>query len=86
MIYLFNLFIRHRKQNLYEEPLFQPGQNLTVFETDFGVKFGMFICADILYKNPATDVVDGTGVSDVIFSTAWFSELPFFHCKYGTAS
>ncbi|XP_025191100.1 vanin-like protein 1 isoform X3 [Melanaphis sacchari] len=69
---------RYRKFNLFGELGFNhtPLSELCTFDTDFGVKFGMFICFDILFENPAARLVRETGVKDIIFSTAWFSEIP----------
>lgn len=36
----------------------------------------MFICFDILFQDPAVRLIQETGVKDVIFSAAWFSEMP----------
>lgn len=47
-----------------------------VFETDFGVRFGVFICFDILFKSPALDLVS-KGIRDFVYPTFWFSELPY---------
>lgn len=46
---------RYRKVNLFIEPSTNDplDQPLPIFETDFGVKFGHFICYDILFKYPA---------------------------------
>jgi len=69
---------RYRKFNLFREFGFNhthPSE-LCTFDTDFGVKFGMFICFDILFEDPAARLVRETGVKDFIFSTAWFSEIP----------
>uniref|UniRef100_A0AAG5DPE2 CN hydrolase domain-containing protein n=1 Tax=Anopheles atroparvus TaxID=41427 RepID=A0AAG5DPE2_ANOAO len=69
---------RYRKYNLFGEA----GINTTVypetvsFETDFGVRFGHFICFDLMFNQPALELV-GLGVTDFIFPTMWFSELPF---------
>lgn len=69
---------RYRKFNLFGEA----GINTTVwpesvsFETDFGVRFGHFICFDLMFNQPALDLVH-LGVTDFIFPTMWFSELPF---------
>lgn len=71
---------KYRKINLFEEPGITPGTNLTTFETDFGVKFGMFVCFDVLFKRPALDVLlNDENVTDVIFSTYWLSEVPFLN-------
>lgn len=69
---------RYRKWNLFGEL----GRNTTykpeygVFDTDFGVRFGHFICFDILFYTPAQEIVS-SGVTDFVFPTMWFSELPF---------
>lgn len=56
--------------------MFKPGKETTTFKTDFNVTFGMFICFDILFKNPAVNVLNNPEVTDIVYSTAWFSELP----------
>lgn len=69
---------RYRKVNLFGET----GINTTlipdvsIFETDFNVKFGHFICFDLMFSTPALDVIS-QDVKDIIFPTMWFSELPF---------
>ncbi|XP_055845560.1 vanin-like protein 2 isoform X2 [Episyrphus balteatus] len=68
---------RYRKFNLYFEPY-----NVTLnseygeFSTDFGVKFGHFICFDMLFYTPTTELVKSK-ITDFVFTTMWFSELPF---------
>lgn len=69
---------RYRKFNLFNEgnvrrPL---APDVVTFETDFNVTFGIFICFDILFKDPAIMLVD-RGVKHFVFPTMWFSELPF---------
>lgn len=82
--YLF-VFInfRYRKFNLFREYGFNhthPSE-LCTFDTDFGVRFGMFICFDILFEDPAVRLIRESGVKDIIFSTAWFSEIPLLAGK-----
>lgn len=69
---------RYRKFNLFRELGFNTthSSELCTFDTDFGVRFGMFICFDILFQDPAARLIQETGVKDVIFSAAWFSEMP----------
>lgn len=67
--------------NLYYEPGFTPGSEPVTFKTDFGVTFGMFICFDILFKNSSVDVLKNPNVTDIIYSTAWFSETPYLSGK-----
>ncbi|XP_033222732.1 vanin-like protein 2 [Belonocnema kinseyi] len=70
---------RYRKYNLFLEP----GINVTskpeisIFETDFGVKFGQLICFDILHEKPALDLLNKHQVADFVLSVHWFDELPF---------
>ncbi|XP_052888132.1 vanin-like protein 1 [Anopheles moucheti] len=69
---------RYRKFNLFGEA----GINTTTypemanFDTDFGVQFGHFICFDLMFNQPALELVR-LGITDFIFPTMWFSELPF---------
>lgn len=63
--------------NLYYEPSFIPGDRTVTFKTDFNVTFGMFICFDILFKNSSLDVLSDPSVTDIVYSTAWFSETPY---------
>lgn len=51
------------------------------FITDFGVKFGTFICFDILFREPAIQLTRVHQVTDIVYSTAWFSEVPFLTGK-----
>lgn len=70
---------RYRKYNLFGEY----GTNITslpeysVFETDFNVTFGQFICFDMLFRAPAAVLADDMNIKHFVYSTAWFSELPF---------
>ena len=67
---------RYRKVHLYGEnknTTFVPEQGW--FDTDFGVRFGHFICFDILFYSPAQVLVES--IKDFIFTSMWFSQLPF---------
>ncbi|XP_017781949.1 PREDICTED: vanin-like protein 1 [Nicrophorus vespilloides] len=66
----------YRKLNLFGENVEVPKPMRTTFTTDFGVTFGMFICFDIMFKEPALEVVN-QGVKHFLYPTMWFSELPF---------
>lgn len=70
---------RYRKTNLFVEPQFNVTaiSEVITFDTDFGVKFGTFICFDILFYNPALQLTRNYDITDIVFSTAWFSEAPF---------
>lgn len=70
---------RYRKFNLFGETGFSstPEPEFSTFQSDFGVKFGIFTCFDIMFEKPAISLVKDHGVTDIVFPTAWFSELPF---------
>ena len=69
---------KYRKFNLYGEgeKNITKEPEMATFDTDFGVKFGHFICFDILFDTPALELPK-KGVNDIIFTSMWFSELPF---------
>lgn len=79
------LISRYRKFNLFGEKVDKPHRPaLVVFNTDFGIDFGHFICFDLMFRRPALELVrllDSSGtfrnLTDIIFTTMWFSELPF---------
>ncbi|EDV92302.1 vanin-like protein 2 [Drosophila grimshawi] len=72
---------RYRKSHLWRREynsrslIRQP--ELSTFETDFGVTFGHFICFDMLFYEPAMQLLIERNVTDIIYTTYWFSELPF---------
>ncbi|XP_062556375.1 vanin-like protein 1 [Armigeres subalbatus] len=69
---------RYRKFNLFQEP----GTNVTylpelvTFDTDFGVRFGVMTCFDLLFVDPTLQLVK-LGVKDFVFPAWWVSEPPF---------
>ncbi|XP_067636406.1 vanin-like protein 1 [Eurosta solidaginis] len=68
---------RYRKWNLFSEPKNTTNSvELAFFDTDFGVRFGHFICFDILFYEPGQLLVN-LGITDFVFPTMWFSQLPF---------
>ncbi|KAM3963991.1 vanin-like protein 1 [Aphomia sociella] len=89
IVYLFNTNVvfdrngavidRFRKINLFGErsrtPALEP--YLGVFDTDFGVRFGHYVCFDLMFQVPAIQVVEKYRLTDIIFTTMWFSELPY---------
>lgn len=73
------IIARYRKTHLFEERQFNVTSEpeIVIFDTDFGVKFGTFICFDILFREPALQLTRLHGVTDIVYPTAWFSEAPF---------
>lgn len=74
---------RYRKTNLFKEPQFNVTAvpEIVTFDTDFGVKFGTFICFDILFREPAIQLTRTHKITDIVYPTAWFSEVPFLTGK-----
>ncbi|KAL6266517.1 hypothetical protein P5V15_003365 [Pogonomyrmex californicus] len=73
------IIARYRKTNLFTEPQFNVTAipEIVSFDTDFGVTFGTFICFDILFREPALQLTRVHNVTDFVYPTAWFSEVPF---------
>ncbi|XP_022215025.2 LOW QUALITY PROTEIN: vanin-like protein 1 [Drosophila obscura] len=72
---------RYRKTHLWRREYYSTSvlvePDVAIFETDFGVTFGHFICFDMLFYDPAMRLIHEHNVSDIIYPTYWFSELPF---------
>lgn len=66
----FNLYLEDHLVRRTEKP------DVAIFDTDFGVKFGLLICFDILFQSPAQQLLD-SGVRNFAYPTRWYSELPF---------
>lgn len=68
----------YRKYNLFGEAgITQPiSIEYRTFDTDFGVKFGHFVCFDLMFESPAMELVRND-VKNIVFPTRWYSELPF---------
>ncbi|XP_013870188.1 biotinidase [Austrofundulus limnaeus] len=71
------LVARYHKQNLYFEESFNtpPQPEIVTFETPFAGRFGLFICFDILFREPTIALVE-KGVNQLIFPTAWMNAFP----------
>ncbi|KAH0549143.1 vanin-like protein 1 [Cotesia glomerata] len=73
------LIATYRKYHLFGEVGFDrtPKPKLSIFRTDFGVAFGQFICFDLLFGSPALSLVREKNITDIVFSSRWFSHLPY---------
>ncbi|XP_025993534.2 vanin-like protein 1 [Solenopsis invicta] len=75
------IIAKYRKTNLFvtEVNKFDVTKipEIVTFDTDFGVKFGTFICFDILFDEPALNLTRDFQVTDIVYPTAWHSEVPF---------
>ena len=72
------LIARYRKTHLFREPgtsvTYEP--EIVTFDTDFGVRFGVVTCFDLLFAEPTLELVK-LGVKDFVFPAYWVSEPPF---------
>ncbi|XP_017871777.1 PREDICTED: vanin-like protein 3 isoform X2 [Drosophila arizonae] len=70
---------RYRKWNLYLEPQLNRTKEpeYAIFETDFNVTFGHFICFDMLFYTPAQELVERYSIQHLIVTKMFNSELPF---------
>lgn len=76
---LWNWYCSYRKFNLFNEDhqvrrTMKP--DVAIFETDFGVKFGLMVCFDLLFSAPIQQLYDA-GVRNFAVPSMWYSELPF---------
>lgn len=74
------LVSRYHKNHLFVEPFMSPADpfEFAVFETDFGVRVGMFICFDVLF-NESSRLVQEHNVTLAVMSTWWFDQLPMLY-------
>ena len=72
---------RYRKFNLFNENhvSITKEPEISTFKTDFGVTFGQFICFDLLFETPTLNLTRNLNITDIIYSSHWFSELPFLY-------
>lgn len=67
---------KYHKRNLWGETNVDtpPTAEKVSFKTSFGITFGMFVCADLIYEHPALDLVRD-GVKDFTMPLAWSNEM-----------
>ncbi|XP_057626729.1 biotinidase isoform X1 [Chionomys nivalis] len=72
------LVARYRKHNLYFEAAFDTPAHvdLVTFDTPFAGQFGMFTCFDILFFEPAIQLLRDSEVKHIVYPTAWMNQLP----------
>ncbi|NXE48230.1 BTD Biotinidase, partial [Casuarius casuarius] len=72
------LVATYRKHNLYFEYAFDapPQADYILFDTPFAGKFGVFTCFDILFFEPAVNLVRQYNVKQVVYPAAWMNQLP----------
>eukprot|EP01100_Stratorugosa_tubuloviscum_P014809 TRINITY_DN810_c0_g6_i1.p1 TRINITY_DN810_c0_g6~~TRINITY_DN810_c0_g6_i1.p1 ORF type:complete len:503 (+),score=185.92 TRINITY_DN810_c0_g6_i1:42-1550(+) len=73
------LIARYRKSHLYYEASYfdQPEQIVpTYFDSSFGVRFGMFICFDMMFVEPQLTLINKYGITDIVWSSWWVNTPP----------
>ena len=72
------LLAKYHKQHLFHEEQFNTPQKaeIVVFKTSFGVTFGVFTCFDMLFYDPAIELVEKFGIRNIVFPTAWMDGFP----------
>ncbi|KAG8310391.1 hypothetical protein J6590_064975 [Homalodisca vitripennis] len=69
---------RYRKIHLNkDEKMAVPNEKPAYFDSDFGVRFGLFTGLDIVFQNPGLDMIHKCNTTHFIYTAAWFSEMPF---------
>lgn len=72
---------RYRKTHLWRQEYLSTSvmrqPQVISFDTDFGVTFGHFVCFDMMFHEPAIRLLRERNITDIIYPTYWFSELPF---------
>jgi hypothetical protein len=71
---------RYHKHHLYGEFMLNqdPVQDFRFFDSDFGVRFGLYICWDRVYKDPIIGLIDKYNVTSMALSTWFGDEYPFY--------
>ncbi|XP_035828945.1 pantetheinase [Aplysia californica] len=81
------LVARYHKFKLFFEYQFDtPEPEPIYFDTPFG-RFGLFVCFDVLFLEPAVTMVTQHNVTNIVFPTAWMDALPLlsaigFHSSF----
>ena len=73
------LLANYQKQHLFHEGQFSTPQKakIVIFKTSFGVLFNVFTCFDMLFYDPAIELVEKFRVRNtVLFPTAWMVGFP----------
>ncbi|KAJ5077478.1 pantetheinase [Anaeramoeba ignava] len=63
------------ESNYFDQP---KTPEIVYFDSSFGVRFGMFICFDILWNQPTYSLVYELGISNILFPTYWGNLAPAF--------
>lgn len=71
-----NFIKRYRKYNIFIEVFDQaPSVEEVYFDSPYG-RFGIFTCFDMIFKEPAINLIEHHHIDTVLFPTWWYDELP----------
>ena len=72
------LVAKYHKSHLYYEPQFDAPTtpDHVWFESDFGVRFGLVICFDLMFEQPQLGLYAREGIRDFLWSSWWVNEPP----------
>ncbi|XP_035828906.1 pantetheinase-like [Aplysia californica] len=82
-----HLVARYHKVNLFFEDQFNAADPEPIyFDTTFG-RFGLFICFDIIFQEPAITLYEKYNITNVAYPTAWMDAMPLlsaigFHSSF----
>ena len=71
------LIAKYHKEHLFYEYQFDKPNSteFVYFDTPFG-RFGVFTCFDVLFHDPAIQLIEKYNVTNIVFPTAWMDALP----------
>ena len=69
---------KYHKSHLYYEPQFDAPAvpDVVWFESDFGIRFGLMICFDIMFEEPQMSLYHRHGIRNFLWSSWWVNEPP----------
>jgi len=72
------LVAKYHKSHLYYEPQFDepPFPDVVWFESDFGVRFGLMICFDLMFEEPQLSLYHNHNIRNFLWSSWWVNEPP----------
>ena len=76
-----HLIAKYRKTHLVTEEKAKINASIpscVTFNTSFGVTFGTLTCFELLYKNLGNCLINERSIRNIVFTTAWGNNFPFY--------
>lgn len=72
------LIAKYHKSHIWGGYFNQPNPVRTTFTSSFNpaIKFGMFVCYDMMFYEPAFGMIDEEGICNFVYSTWWAPQRP----------